>query len=141
MVVRRILLFLAAATLALPLAQAQKAHDPGSDVFLGGPKYKKEKKPTSRTLRGTVTDDSGKPLAGALVTLTNVAKGEKLTFITKADGRYHFDELPFRVDYEVSAQYEKMRSPVKKLSQYDDATPAVRILEVEPEKTADSKPE
>ncbi len=137
MVVRRCFLSLAAVVLFLPAAQAQQVHDPNGDVFLGGPKYKKEKTPTSRTLKGTVSDDSGKPLAGALVTLTNVSKGEKVTFITKSDGRYHFDDLPFHIDYEVSAQFADMKSETKKLSQYDNAPQAVRMLEVEPTKAAD----
>jgi hypothetical protein len=103
-------------------------------VFLGGPKYKKDKKPTSRMLKGTVVDDGGKPLEGALVTLTNVAKGEKVTFVTKQDGRYHFDELPFHTDYEVAAHFGNLRSETKRLSQYDNTPELVRVLEVAPVK-------
>jgi hypothetical protein len=134
--VARLVCFLIAVLVIVQLAPARQAGDPHGDVFLGGPKYKKDKKPTSRILRGTVTDGSGKPLAGALVTLTNIAKREKVTFITKEDGRYHFDDLPFRVEYEVSAQYRDLKSPIKKLSQYDDATPAVRPLQVGPAEEA-----
>lgn len=123
-------MLLAAAGLLLPAAVAQQTHDPNGDVFLGGPKYSKPKKVTSRTLKGTVTDENGKPLGGALVTLTDVAKNEKNTFITKGDGRYHFDDLPFHEDYEVSAQYGDGHSETKKLSQYDSLPEAVRMLEV-----------
>jgi Carboxypeptidase regulatory-like domain len=110
---------------ALPCMHAQ-SRDPNGNVFLGGPKYKKDKKPTSRLLKGTVTDEDGKPLKGALVTLTNVAKGEKLTFITKEDGRYHFDDLAFNVDYEVAARFGDRRSAARKVSQYDNKPEAVR---------------
>jgi hypothetical protein len=101
-------------------------------VFLGGPKDKKEKNPTSKTLRGTVTDDAGKPLGGALVTLTNLKSKEKKTFITKTDGRYIFDGLSFTVDYEVAARFKDEQSELRKLSQYDHTASIVRILQVEP---------
>ena len=130
---RNLLLLAAAVSLLVPFAQAQ-TRDPNGNVFLGGPKYKKDKKPTSRTLKGTVTDDTGKPLDGALVTLTNLIKGEKLTFITKKDGRYNFGELPFNVDYEVAAKFGNLRSETKKLSQYDNRAEAVRVLEIAPAK-------
>lgn len=136
MVARRILLFLAVAGLFIPVAWTQQVTDPNGDVFLGGPKYKKQKTPTSRTLRGTVSDPDGKPLGGALVTLTDVGKGVKYTFITKGNGKYHFDDLPFHIDYEVSAEYLGKKSESKKLSQYDNNPEAVRMLEVAPPKAA-----
>lgn len=101
-------------------------------VFLGGPKDKKEKNPTSKTLRGTVTDDAGKPLGGALVTLTDLKSKEKKTFITKTDGRYVFEGLSFTVDYGVAARFKDERSELRKLSQYDHTASIVRILQVEP---------
>jgi Carboxypeptidase regulatory-like domain len=140
MVARRAWIVLATvAALAPAVVSAQQTHDPNGDVFLGGPKYKKSKAPTSRTLKGTVTDDGGKPLGGALVTLTNIAKGEKVTFVTKQDGRYHFDELPFHLDYEVAASFGNLRSETKRLSQYDNTPEIVRILEVAPSKDDDAK--
>ena len=72
--------------------------------------------------------------SGALVTLTNLQKGEKITFITKKDGRYNFDDVAFNVDYEVAARSGNLHSEVKKLSQYDDTVNFVRILEVAPSK-------
>lgn len=102
------------------------------NVFLGGPKDKKEKNPTSKSLRGTVTDQTGKPLGGALVTLVDTKTKEKKTFITKTDGRYNFDGLSFSVDYEVAAQFKDERSDLRKLSQYDHTASIVRILQVEP---------
>ncbi len=114
-------------------AFAQK-QDPNPDkkppTFLGGPKSKKDKIPTSRFLHGTVVDEFGKPLNGALVTLTNGKSGEKTTFITKADGKYSFDELSFTVDYDLQARFQTSNSSSRKLSQYDRTADVVRILEV-----------
>jgi hypothetical protein len=95
---------------------------------------KKDKAPTSRSLRGTVTDDAGQPMAGALVTLTDDSTKNKLTFITKKDGKYNFADLSFNKDYEVVARYQNQASSPRKLSQYDHTANMVRILQVqEPE--------
>lgn len=91
---------------------------------------KKEKAPTSRTVSGQVVDDSGSPLEGAVVTLTNTKTHEKETFFTKKGGRYSFDDLSFAVDYEVQAKYKNLASEARKLSQYDRTPRPVRILEV-----------
>lgn len=99
-------------------------------VFLGGPKYKKDKPATSRSLKGKVVDESGQPLAGALVTLTDTKSNDKKTFITKEDGRYNFDDLSFTVDYQVQARYKDVISESRKLSQYDHTANMVRILDV-----------
>ncbi|MDQ2774739.1 MAG: carboxypeptidase-like regulatory domain-containing protein, partial [Acidobacteriota bacterium] len=111
---------------------AQQTTDPNGNVFMGGPKYKKDKTPTSRFLKGTVTDDAGKPLAGALVTLTNETTKDQLTFITKQGGRYNFSDLSFTTDYEVIARFKDMQSEPRKLSQYDHTANIVRILAVGP---------
>ncbi len=114
------------------LSAQTKDSNPGHDpsVFLGGPKTKKDKAPTARSLKGTVVDDTDQPLEGALVTLTNTKTNEKTTFITKKDGRYYFDDLAFTIDYQLVARYKDMRSEPRKLSQYDHQPNIVRILQV-----------
>lgn len=92
---------------------------------------KKEKPPTTRTLTGKVVDDTGQPLAGALVTLTDMKTHQKTTVITKQDGRYNFEDLAFTLDYEVQAKFKDSVSPVRKMSQYDHTASVVRILEIE----------
>ena len=112
-------------------------HQP--DVFLDNHRpliKKKEKAPTSRNVSGKVVDDSGQPLEGALVTLTNTKSHEKTSFFTKNDGRYNFDDLSFNIDYELQAHYKNMTSEPRKLSQYDHKANVVRILEVGDEKQA-----
>ncbi len=128
---KRLLLAAALIAIAVVPAVAQQTSDPNSNVFLGGPKSKKDKPPTSRYLKGTVTDDSGKPLEGALVTLTNESTKDQWTFITKKGGRYNFADLSFTTDYEVVARFQEMQSEPRKLSQYDRTPNIVRILAVE----------
>lgn len=115
------------------LSAHQNANDGAhNNPIWGGPKPpKKDKVPTSRSLRGTVTDDTGQPMAGALVTLTDDSTKDKLTFITKKDGKYNFADLSFNKDYEVVARYRNQVSSPRKLSQYDHTADIVRILQVE----------
>ena len=130
--------FLAAACAAmfLGIAGAQQTppastHDP--DVFLDNHRpliQKKDKAPTSKTVSGQVVDDSGQPLNGALVTLTDDKTKEKRTYFTKKDGRYTFEELNFNNDYDITAKWKAFSSEERKLSQYDHAAKIVRILEV-----------
>ncbi len=92
---------------------------------------KREKAPTSRNLAGKVVDSAGQPLEGALVTLTNTKSGEKTTFITKADGRYNFEELSLVVDYQLQAKFKTGSTETRKISQYDPNVNTVRILQVD----------
>jgi Carboxypeptidase regulatory-like domain len=102
---------------------------------------KKEKAPTSRSVTGKVVDDTGQPLEGALVTLTDGKTHQKTTVISKKDGRYNFDNLAFNIDYELQARYKDSLSTQRKLSQYGHTVNVVRILEIESpaEPTAEAK--
>ena len=108
-----------------------KPEDP--NVFLDNNRPlvpKKTKAATARTVIGTVTDDTGRPLEGALVTLTRVKTKEKQNFFTKKDGKYTFDDLAFTEDFEVQAKWKTLISETRKLSQYDHTVKAVRLLQV-----------
>jgi hypothetical protein len=104
------------------------------DVFLDNHRpliQKKDKAPTSRTVSGIVTDDSGQPLQGALVTVTESKTKEKREFFTKKDGRYTFDDLAFTEDYQVQAKWKRLISEPRKVSQYDHTAKVVRLLQVQ----------
>jgi len=104
------------------------------EVFLDNnrPLIEKKGKPaTARTVTGTVTDDTGRPLEGALVTLTAVRTNEKRTFFTKKDGKYSFDDLSFTEDFTVQAKWKALISEPRKLSQYDHSAKVVRLLQVQ----------
>jgi len=73
----------------------------------------------------------GQPTEGALVILTDLKSKEKWTFVTKSNGRYHFDELSFVVDYEMLARKGTDVSITKKLSQYDHSPAVTRNFELE----------
>jgi hypothetical protein len=131
--------FLGLCALLLPVALVVKAQtsdpNPGHtpDTMLDNHRpliQKKQKAPTSRTLKGQVVDDSGAPIDGALVTLTNEKTKEKTQFFTKKDGRYTFEDLSFNNDYDIQAKYKDQSSEPRKLSQYDRTANLIRILEI-----------
>lgn len=104
------------------------------DVFLDNNRpliQKKDKPATARTVTGIVTDDAGKPLEGALVSVTEVKTNQTRKFFTKKDGRYMFDDLAFTNDYEVQAKWKKLTSDTRKISQYDHTAKVVRLLKVD----------
>jgi len=118
-------------TLAWAQSDSNPAHSP--DVFLDNHRPligHKQKAPTARTVSGKVVDETGQPLEGALVTLTDAKTNEKTTVITKKDGRYHFDDVSFTNDYQLQARYKAMTSDERKLSQYDHSANVVRILTI-----------
>ncbi len=73
------------------------------------------------------------------MTLINDRTKEKLTFITKKDGRYHFEDLSFTTDYGVQALYKNETSEQRKVSQYDSRADVVRMLELQSQENATEK--
>ena len=122
-------------TAVATFAQAPSTTTPESNppVFLDNHRPlnpKKEKNATTRMVTGTVVDDTGQPLEGALVTLIQGKTNEKFEYFTKKDGRYKFDDLSFSVYYQLRAKWKTLMSEERKLSQYDHAPRIVRQLEV-----------
>ena len=127
------LVFIATLAAGAQSSGANAERDPNPNVFLDNHRPltgKKNKPPTTRSLSGKVVDDTGQPLEGALVTLTDGKTHTKTTAFTKKDGRYNFDDLSFNIDYELQARYKDSVSSPRKLSQYDHNASVVRILEV-----------
>lgn len=134
----RLLLPLAVGAIVAASVHAQTTDpNPGHapDVFLDNHRpliQKKGKPPVARTVTGKVVDETGQPLEGALVTLSNTKTHERTEVITKKDGRYHFEDVSFNIDYELAARYKSLNTERRRLSQYDHTANVVRILEIEP---------
>lgn len=83
---------------------------------------------TSRTLTGTVSDKSDKPISEAIVYLKNTKTLAMKTYIAQKDGTYRFPELSPNIDYEIYAEKEGKKSGTKTLSQFDDrANPNINL--------------
>jgi hypothetical protein len=75
-----------------------------------------------RSVSGTVTDDSGKILEGAVVQLKNRLTLNIRSYITQSDGLYRFHGLHPDIDYEVKAAYQERSSRSRTLSRFNSAS-------------------
>ncbi len=87
-----------------------------------------------RSVQGSVTDATDKPVEGAVVQLKDTKTLQVRSFITKADGMYHFHGLSSNVDYELKADYQGASSSNKTLSSFDGRKQAVVNLKLEAKK-------
>ena len=74
----------------------------------------------TRTLMGHVFSSADEPVQKAIVYLKNTKSLAIRTYISEADGSYHFPALAPNVDYEVYAEHDGARSDTKTLSGFDD---------------------
>jgi hypothetical protein len=75
--------------------------------------------PNTRVIQGVVRDANGAPVSGAIVLLKDTKTLQIRSYITQADGAYHFFGLSTDVNYQVRAQSNDMTSPSKLVSVFD----------------------
>ena len=97
---------------------AQNGKDKGDDA-------------NARSVQGSVTDPSDKPVAGAVVQLKDTRTLQIRSFLTKDDGQYHFSGLKTDVDYQVKADHEGLSSSPKTISVFDNRKLATVNLKLE----------
>jgi hypothetical protein len=95
---------------------------------------KKDKDDQTRSLHGLVGDVGDNPLEKAVVYLKNTRTLQVRTFITPADGNYHFYGLSPNVDYEVRAEHNGVSSPTRTLSSFDGRRQVYLNLKIEAKK-------
>jgi len=82
-----------------------------------------------RPVTGIVTDKRGNSLPGAVVQLENTRSLVVQSFITKQDGRYHFEGLSDDIDYTLRARYRNYWSDQKTLSKFNGSPrPEVNLV-------------
>ena len=84
-----------------------------------------------RSVQGVVTDRSDNPLSGAVVQLKDSKTLQIRSFITREDGKYHFNGLSTEIDYELKADHEGKTSDSRTLSSFDSRKQAVMNLKIE----------
>lgn len=72
-----------------------------------------------KVVQGKVVGVGNQPQAGAIVYLKNDKTNDIKSFISIADGSYRFGQLSADIDYEVWAEYQGRKSPVKTVSSFD----------------------
>jgi len=82
-----------------------------------------------RPVDGIVTDKRGNTLPGAIVQLENTRTLIVRSYITRKDGRYHFEGLNDDIDYTLKARYRKYWSAPKTVSKFNSSThPEVDLM-------------
>jgi Carboxypeptidase regulatory-like domain len=98
-------------------------------------KKSKKEEATLRSVQGTVVDSEDKPVVGAIVQLKDVRTLQMRSYISKANGEYHFSSLKIDDDYEVEARNKSMTSGPKKISIFDSRKIVIQNLKADkPEK-------
>jgi hypothetical protein len=88
-------------------------------LFITVPMFNLAAQTSARTLQGKVLSSSNKPLSGSIVYLKDDRTNSIRSFISTADGSYHFGQLSRDTDYQVWARYKDVKSDTKGISSYD----------------------
>jgi protocatechuate 3,4-dioxygenase beta subunit len=98
-------------------------------------KKSKKEEATQRSVQGTVVDNEDNPVVGAIVQLKDDRTLQMRSYITKANGEYHFSSLKIDDDYEVEARNKNFTSGPKKISIFDNRKIVIQNLKADkPEK-------
>jgi len=88
-------------------------------VFLDGNAVADKNQEQGRSVVGQVFTKSDSPIVEAVVYLKNTKTLTIKSFITEKDGGYRFHGLSPNIDYEIYADYQGQKSPVKTISSFD----------------------
>ena len=80
---------------------------------------KKEQDTNVRSVQGTVSDEAGNPISGAVVQLENMKTLQIRSYIAQGDGSYHFYDLSGDINYELRAQANGLTSASKSVSVFN----------------------
>jgi hypothetical protein len=105
-------------------------------LFVAGAASQESKKEAQlRTVRGVVTDKSENPLPNSVVFLKNLRTNGVRSNFTDSDGTYRFSGLDPNADYEVHAELEGAKSPVKNVSSWDSRKEMLINLKIDRKKS------
>lgn len=85
---------------------------------------------TQRTVQGRVVASGDRPVANAIVYLSDMRTKTVESYITQQDGAYRFEELSSNDDYKLWARANGKKSKVTTLSSFDDRSTFHVILKI-----------
>jgi hypothetical protein len=88
-----------------------------------------------RTVRGVVSDKSDNPLAGSVVFLKNLRTNNVRSNFADTSGQYRFSGLDPNADYEIHAELEGAKSPVRSVTSLDSRKEIVINLKIDRKKS------
>jgi hypothetical protein len=103
-------------------------------VSLGAQGKGKNEDANVRAVQGVVTDADRNPAPRAIVQLKDLRTLQIRSFVTQAEGNYHFAGLRMDTDYEVRATLGELSSPVRRVSSFDSRKTVIINLQLEREK-------
>lgn len=84
----------------------------------------------SKTVQGKVLSSKDTPISGAVVYIEDGKTNSIRSFISTADGSYHFGQLATDTDYQVWARYKNVKSDTRGISSYDSRPKIIINLRV-----------
>jgi len=81
--------------------------------------FSQQKPPVQRVADGKVVTKADAALPNAVVYLKDTKSSSVRTYITDAEGHFHFGQLSQNTDYELWAESEGVRSSTKGISSFD----------------------
>ena len=88
-------------------------------------RQEKREDAATRSALGVVTGADDQPVTGAIVQVKDLRTLQVRSFITQADGAYHFSGLKNDNDYELLAKSGELTAGPRKLSIFDNRKEAV----------------
>src|SRR6266481_2377184 len=88
-----------------------------------------------RTVHGIVSDKSENPLPNSVVFLKNLRTNAVRSNFADTEGNYRFSGLDPNADYEVHAEFEGAKSPVRNVSALDNRKEMVINLKIDRKKS------
>jgi len=89
-------------------------------AMLAAPAQTLQSAKSQRTLEGMVRDAARQPLAGAIVYLKNLNSLSVKTYVTSADGSFHFGQVGMDSDYEIYAEAEGRKTRTRRISAFNN---------------------
>jgi Carboxypeptidase regulatory-like domain len=93
---------------------------------------------TIRSIQGTVLNDKGAPVPGAVILLKDTKTLQVRSFIARSNGQYHFNGLSSDINYELRAESNGMTSSRKMVSVFDSRKTVTLNLKLKKKIKADS---
>ena len=91
----------------------------GSRSALFAPAAARGQNMGERTVSGSVLNESSQPVIGATVFLKNEKTKSIRSYISTADGHFHFAQIDMSVDYDLWAEKDGRKSAMKTVSSWD----------------------
>jgi len=104
-------------------------------IAFAGAAQDSKKEAQLRTVRGVVSDKSDNPLPNSVVFLKNLRTNAVRSNFADSEGNYRFSGLDPNADYEVHAEFEGAKSPVRSVTSLDNRKEMVINLKVDRKKS------